>query len=44
MKTYLYRVSNLSLFWPKFHSGSQFLPPPKPVVSCVFINIHKNNN
>ena len=29
MKTYLYRASNLksTLFWPLFHSGSQFLAP-----------------
>ena len=26
----MYRASNLSLFWPLFHSGSQFLAP----VSC----------
>ena len=32
MKTYPYRASNLkspSLFWPQFHSRSQFLVPAK---------------
>ena len=29
MKTYLHRTSNLSLFWPLFHNGSQFLAPVK---------------
>ena len=43
MKTYLYRASNLKstiIFWPQFHSGSQFWHPPKAVVSCeLFIII-----
>ena len=37
MKTYLYRASNLSLpslFWPKFHGGSQFPAPAKIIISC----------
>ena len=34
MKTYLYRASNLSLFWPQFHSGSQF---PVPAKNCRFL-------
>ena len=45
MKTYLYRASNLksipSLFWPLFHSGSQFLAPVKKRRFLRFI--HNNN-
>ena len=44
---YLYRASNLksipSLFWPLFHSGSQFLAPVKTVVSCDLFIIANNN-
>ena len=43
MKTYLYRASNLKstiIFWPQFHSGSQFLAPAETVDSCdLFILI-----
>ena len=40
MKTYLYRASLPSLFWPQYHSGSQFLAPAKTVDSCdLFILI-----
>ena len=38
----LYRALNLkstSLFWPQFHSGSQFLVPAKNVFSCDFFII-----
>ena len=37
----MHQIRNLpSFFWPQFHSGSQFLGPPKSVVSCdLFIVI-----
>ena len=44
MMTYLYRAANLSLpslFWPQFHSGSQFLAPAK---NCRFLRFIHNNN
>ena len=41
MKTYLYRASNLSLFWPQFHSGSQFLAHAK---NRRFLRFIHNNN
>ena len=42
MKTYRYRASNLKsniLFWPLFHSGSQFLAPAKNSRFLRFIHI-----
>ena len=45
MKIHLYRASNLpSLFWPLFHSGSQFLAPMKKCRFLRFIHNTNNNN
>ena len=39
MKTYLDRATNLSLFWPLFHSRSQLLAPAKNRRFLRFIHI-----
>ena len=41
MKTYLYRASNLSLFWHLFQNGSQFLAPAK---KCRFLRFILTKN